>query len=258
MALKGTDIVKKLPEGGKKNCKECGYPTCFAFAMKLATSGVAIAKCNYLSADVRAELEDALAPPIKLVTIGSGTDTLKIGNEEVLYRHEKTFVHAPGIALLISDTETEAAIDAKVRKITEMQFPWVGRTLKADLLALQNKSADKGKFEALVKKISTTATCPLMLMSDNPDTLLATYKMCIDKKPLLYAITKDTIDTIIAGIKDAPVPVVVKAENLEGLIPLTTKLKDAGIEEIVLDPVSRTMQDMIKNPTPQFTLLYDK
>jgi len=249
MALKGTDIVKKLPEGGKKNCKECGFPTCFAFAMKLATGGVAITKCSYLPADIRAELEDALAPPIKLVTIGSGAEALKIGNEEVMYRHEKTFVHAPGIALLIADTESDASVDTKVRKITEMQFPWVGRTLKADMLALHNKSADKDKFEALVTKVSAATTCPLMLMSDNAETLLAACKLCSDKRPLLYAVTKENIDTIIAGIKSAPVPVVVKAGSIEELIPLTTKLKDSGIEEIVLDPVSKTMQDMIRNQT---------
>ena len=76
MALKGTDIVKKLPEGGKKNCRECGFPTCFAFAMKLASGGVSLDKCPYLPEDLRAELEDALAPPIKPVTIGSGKNAL--------------------------------------------------------------------------------------------------------------------------------------------------------------------------------------
>ena len=69
MALKGTDIVKRLPEAGKKNCRECGFPTCFAFAMKLASAGTTLDKCSYLSEEVRAELEDALAPPIKLVTV---------------------------------------------------------------------------------------------------------------------------------------------------------------------------------------------
>ncbi len=33
MALTGLEIYKLLP---KTNCKECGFPTCLAFAMKLA------------------------------------------------------------------------------------------------------------------------------------------------------------------------------------------------------------------------------
>ena len=87
MPAKGTDIVKKLPESGKKNCKECGFPTCFAFAMKLASAGTTLDKCPYLTPEVKEELEDALAPAVKLVTIGSGENALQIGNEEVVYRH---------------------------------------------------------------------------------------------------------------------------------------------------------------------------
>ena len=38
MALKGLDIFKISP---KKNCKECGSPTCMAFCMKVAQGAVA-------------------------------------------------------------------------------------------------------------------------------------------------------------------------------------------------------------------------
>ncbi len=160
MALKGTDVVKKLPDQGKKNCKVCGFPTCFAFAMKLASGGVLVEKCTLLSPEVKAELEDALAPPIKLVTIGSGSNALKIGNEEVTYRHEKTFVHQPGIGVLISDNEPEASVAEKMRKLKELTFPWVGITLKANLVALKNDSRDKAKFETLVKKVLANTDCP--------------------------------------------------------------------------------------------------
>ena len=249
MALKGTDIVKKLPEGGKKNCRECGFPTCFAFAMKLASAGVSLDKCPHLSEDVKAELEDALAPPIKLVTIGSGDNTLRIGNEEVVYRHEKTFVHTPGIALLISDAESDAKIDEKIKKIQEMQFYWVGLTLKADLLALRFESGDKAKYEALVKKVCDSTNVGIVLMSDDVDALLAARGICGNRQPLLYPVTKDNIDKVVEGIKSAPTPVVAKADSVEELIPLTTKLKDAGIEEIVLDPGSKNMQDAIRDQT---------
>ncbi|MBL7061485.1 MAG: acetyl-CoA decarbonylase/synthase complex subunit gamma [Dehalococcoidia bacterium] len=249
MALKGTDVVKRLPDGGKKNCRECGFPTCFAFAMKLATGGVALDKCPYLPADVKAELEEALAPPIKPVTIGAGKNALEIGVEEVIYRHEKTFVHQPGIALLISDTETDAEIDEKIKKIKELQFPWVGLTLKANVLALRFESGDKAKFEALVKKVCEGTDLPVVLMSEDVDVLLSARKICGDRKPLLYAVTKDNIDKIIAGIKGSPTPVVVRGNSVEELIPLTTQLKDAGIEEIVLDPIAKNMQEAIRDQT---------
>lgn len=249
MALKGTDIVKRLPEGGKKNCRECGFPTCFAFAMKLAGVGVALDKCRYLPAEVKAELEEALAPPIKPVTIGSGDKALHIGNEEVIYRHEKTFIHKPGIALLISDKEADAKVNEKIKKIKELQFPWVGLTLKADLLALQFESGDKAKYEALVKKVCDSTDVGIVLMSNDLDALLAARGICGNRQPLLYSVTKDNIDKVIAGIKSAPTPVVVKANSVEELIPLTTKLKESGLEEMVLDPVSKNMQEAIKNQT---------
>jgi acetyl-CoA decarbonylase/synthase, CODH/ACS complex subunit gamma len=131
MPIAGSEIVKMLP--GRKPCKDCGFPTCFAFAMKLASGGATVDKCPYLSEEVKAKLLDLLAPPIKLVTIGSGENAVKIGNEEVIYRHEKTFVHSPGITLLISDKEDDAKVEEKIKKIKELQFPWVGVNLKADL-----------------------------------------------------------------------------------------------------------------------------
>ncbi|OGN90603.1 MAG: acetyl-CoA decarbonylase/synthase complex subunit gamma [Chloroflexi bacterium RBG_13_48_17] len=249
MALKGTDVVKRLPDGGKKNCRECGFPTCFAFAMKLAAAGVALDKCPYLPADVKAELEEALAPPIKPVTIGSGKSALEIGGEEVVYRHEKTFVHQPGIALLISDKEADAKVDEKLKKIKELQFPWVGLTLKANVLALHFESGDKAKFEALVKKVCEGADLPVVLMSEDVEVLLSARKICGDRKPLLYAVTKDNIDKVIAGIKGSPTPVVVRGHSMEELIQLTTKLKEAGLDEIVLDPIAKNMQEAIRDQT---------
>ena len=46
MALTGLDIFKKLP---KENCKECGVPTCLAFAMKVASGQVGLDACPRLS-----------------------------------------------------------------------------------------------------------------------------------------------------------------------------------------------------------------
>ena len=249
MALKGTDVVKRLPEAGKKNCKECGYPTCFAFAMKLASGGTVVDKCSHLTVEVKLELAEALAPPIKLVTVGTGANALKIGEEEVLYRHEKTFIHQPGFALLISDKELEGIVDAKIKKLKEMQFPWVGITLKGNLLALQNESGDKAKYTALVKNVCVSADFPVVLISEDTEALLAANSICAGKNPLLYPITKHNVDQIIQNIKSSPVPVAVRAESVEELIPLTRKLKDDGIQDIVLDPGSKTFADAVRDQT---------
>ena len=46
MALKALDIFKLTP---KKNCKECGFPTCMAFSMKVAGGAVEVSKCPHMS-----------------------------------------------------------------------------------------------------------------------------------------------------------------------------------------------------------------
>ncbi|MGD0856793.1 MAG: (Fe-S)-binding protein [Dehalococcoidia bacterium] len=249
MAIKGTDIVKKLPEAGKKNCKECGLPTCFAFAMKLASGGIALDKCPYMMPEVRAELEDALAPPIKPVTVGTGANAYTIGDEQVMYRHEKTFVHQPGIAVLISDNEPEPEIDSKIKKLKEIQFSWVGKTLKADMLAVQFKSGDRGRYESLVKKALAVTDCPLILISEDTDVLLSAHNICADRKPLLYPVTAANINKVIPAVKAKPTTVVIKADKMEDLASLTGRLKEAGIEGVIMDPGSRDLLSAVRDQT---------
>src|SRR4030042_964696 len=165
MALKGADIKNRLPEGGKKNCKECGFPTCFAFAMKVASGAISLDKCPYLDPAVKAELEADMAPPQKVVTIGTGENALSIGNEEVLYRHDKTFVNPCGFALAISDKDSDQVVDQKIQKIKDLKFVRVGLTLKANLLAPVFESGNKDKFVALVKKVAKTADRGLDFLS---------------------------------------------------------------------------------------------
>ncbi len=249
MALKGTDIVKRLPDGGKKNCKECGFPTCFAYAMKLASGGTTVDKCTYLAPEVKAELTEALAPPMKLVTIGTGANAIKIGNEEVLYRHEKTFFNKPGLAILISDNEPTADVDAKIKKIKDMKFERVGLILKADMLALRFASGNRAGYEALVKKVCETTDVPLVLISEDFDALVAARQICGARNPLVYPVTKDNVDKAITAFKAAPTPLGVRGAGVEELIPLTTRLKAAGLDDLVLDPGSKTVLDAIRDQT---------
>ena len=87
MALKGLDIFKLTP---KTNCKECGSPTCMAFAMKVAQGAVDITKCPHMSDDALATLSEATAPPMKTIKVGTGEAEYSLGGETVLFRHEKT------------------------------------------------------------------------------------------------------------------------------------------------------------------------
>src|SRR5512134_1990830 len=101
MALSGIQIYKMLPQ---TNCKECGFPTCLAFAMKLAAKQVELSACPYVSEDAKAQLAESAAPPIRLVALKSNGNEVKVGNEVVMYRHEKTFYNRPGVFVRYSDT----------------------------------------------------------------------------------------------------------------------------------------------------------
>jgi acetyl-CoA decarbonylase/synthase complex subunit gamma len=249
VAIKGTDIVKKLPEAGKKNCRECGLPTCFAFAMKLAAGGIELNKCPYLSEEVKAELEDALSPPIRLVKVGTGNKALEVGDEQVLYRHEKTFIHPPGISVLIDDTEPEHIIDEKITGLKQMQFNWVGKLLRADMLAVRYKSGDRHRFESLLKRVISSGEFPVVIISEDDEVMLAAYKIYADLRPLIYPVTEHNIEKIISEVKKKPIPVGVRAGSVEALAPLTLHLKEHGVEDIFLDPGSNDLQSAVRDQT---------
>lgn len=247
MALKASDIQKKLPEGGKKNCKECGFPTCFAFAMKLASAAVTVDKCPYLPVEVKKELEEALAPPIRLVTIGSGENALSVGEEEVMYRHEKTFYRPTGIGLLLTDQEEESTIASKIDKLKTYQFDRVGQKLKANLYALQFKGNPE-KYLDLVKRVAATGY-PVVLICEDLDLLFKARDLIADKNPLLYPITKENLEAALSRLKSKPSPIVVKGNGIEEIVPITQRLKEEGIHDIVLDPSPKSLKEMVRDYT---------
>ncbi|MGB9698334.1 MAG: acetyl-CoA decarbonylase/synthase complex subunit gamma [Thermodesulfobacteriota bacterium] len=238
MALTGIEIFKKLP---KTNCGECGVPTCLAFAMKLAAGQAELSSCPYVSEEAKAALEEASAPPIRPVTIGVGDKALKIGGETVMFRHEKRFVNPPGIAILISDNMGDGEVEDRLRKLKELKYERVGLTLQADLAALRCDSGDAAKFENMAKKVKEKLNGQgLILMSFSPEVLKGAALACADKKPLLYAATKENVDAMAALAKEISAPLAVKGNNLDELAELTTKLTAAGLKDLVLDSGART------------------
>jgi acetyl-CoA decarbonylase/synthase complex subunit gamma len=147
MALTGIEIFKLLP---KTNCKECGDPTCLAFAMKLAAGKAELSACPYVSEEAKAKLSEAAAPPILPVTIGVGDRALKIGGETVMFRHEKRFENSPGFALLIGDSMDDAEIDRRLERFNNFQYERIGLILRPDLVAVRDDSGDGARFEAVV------------------------------------------------------------------------------------------------------------
>jgi acetyl-CoA decarbonylase/synthase complex subunit gamma len=244
MALTGIEIFKLLP---KTNCKECGEPTCLAFAMKLAAGKAELSKCPYVSEEAKAKLSEASAPPILPVTIGTGERALKVGGETVMFRHEKRFENPPGFALLISDGMDDAEVDRRLGKFKQLQYERIGLTLRPDLIAAKCDSGDKAKFAALAGKVKQGSDGGIILMSDNPDIMAAGLAACADRKPLLYAATEENWEKMAELAKSNSFPLAVKADGLEKLAALTEKLTGAGVKNMVLDSGSRTLRQAFED-----------
>ncbi len=228
MALTGLQIFKLLP---KKNCKECGVPTCLAFAMKLAQKQASLNQCPYVSEEAKEELAAASQPPVKLVKIGK---ELEIGNETVLYRHEETFYHPTGVAVKVKDDMPDAELDEKLDKIAGLTFDRVGRTVSVDLVAVENSSGDAAKFAAVAGKAVAKTKKAAVLISASPEALKAAGKTAGDR-PLLYISDPSRALDAAAVAKELNCPLAVRAEGLDALAELTPKIREAGVEEIVLD-----------------------
>jgi len=239
MGLTGIQIFKLLP---KTNCGECGVPTCLAFAMALAAGKAELASCPYVSEEAKAELAEASAPPIRPLTIGVGENALKIGGETVLFRHEKTFVNQPGLAILISDAMDEAEVGARLKRFNELRFERVGLMLRPELVAVKDDAGDASVFAGLIERVKKETDAGLILMSEKTDVLASGLKVCADRIPLIYAVTNGNADALADLSKEHKCPLAVKAKNLDELSELTGKLDQAGVKDIVLDPGSRGLR----------------
>ncbi len=244
MALSGIQIFKMLPN---TNCQECGVPTCMAFAMKLAAGQAELDSCPYVSDEAREKLEEASAPPIRPVVIGTGDSALKVGGETVIFRHEKTFVNKPGIGLLITDTMDEAEVDKKLKTFKELEYDRVGMKLKADIVALKDTSGDPEKFLKLVEKVKNMGLTTLVLMSDKPEVLAKAVKAAGDIRPLIYAATDENVEELGKLALENNCPIAVRGKDLENAAELTSKLADMKLKDIVIDTGAREIRQAFQD-----------
>ncbi len=235
MALTGLQIYKLLP---KTNCKECGFPTCLAFAMKLAAKQADLSLCPYVSEEAKRALAEASAPPIRLVTIGVGEKKVEVGNEIVLFRHEKTFYHPPGIFIKIRDTQPLDEVKQFAKEVVSYSVERVGRVFSPDGLAIENVSGDVDKFASCVEAVrSVVPDHPFVLISENPAAMKAALEKEGGKSPLLYAATPQNWQEMAQLAKEKNAPLAVRVDgDLSALATLTEQIRETGVEDLVLDP----------------------
>jgi acetyl-CoA decarbonylase/synthase complex subunit gamma len=218
-----------------------------AFAMKLAAGQAELDSCPYVSDEAREKLEEASAPPIRPVVIGTGDNALKIGGENVIFRHEKTFVNNPGIGLLITDAMDEAEVDTKLKKFKELEYERVGLFLKGDIIALKDTSGDSAKMIKLIEKAKGMGLTNLILMSDKTEVLTEAVKAAADLKPLIYAATSKNVEDLGKLALDNKCPLAVKGSSLDEVAELTTKLTDMKLKDLVIDTGARDLRQAFQD-----------
>jgi acetyl-CoA decarbonylase/synthase complex subunit gamma len=245
MALTGLEIYKLLPQ---TNCKECSYPTCLAFAMKLAAKQAELKACPYVSEDSKAKLEAASAPPIRLVEIAGEEGKLAVGNETVLFRHEKTFYHRPGLFLRLKDSLPLEELKKQAATADAYKADYVGIPLVLDGFALE-ATGDPAAFAAAVKALRSVSKKPFILLASDPDAAKAGLEAAQGLRPLLHAANPGNWQAMAEVAKAAKVPLAARADTLDELATLSQSLTQAGLEDLVLDPGVMGPKDSLEKLT---------
>ncbi len=243
MGLTGLEIFKHLP---KTNCKECGYPTCLAFAMALANGKASLDACPDVTDEAKEALSSASAPPIKMVKVGTGDNVIEMGDETEIFRHDKRFNHPTAVAVEVKDTDD---VEAKLAVINDLNFERVGQQYEVDMVALLNASGDAGKFKAAAEAVKDKTQKNVVLVCEDPGAMEGALDVLAERKPLVYAANKDNYEKMTELAKSKECPLAVKGEDLHSLAELVEKVVALGYKELVLDPGSRETSKVLADMT---------
>jgi len=236
MALSGIQIYKLLPQ---TNCKECGFPTCLAFAMKLAAKQVELGSCPYVTDESKKQLAESAAPPIRLITLKADGREVKAGNEVCMYRHEKTFYNKTGIFLRVKANDPD--FKKKVSEANAYKVNYVGMEFSLDGFAVE---AD-GDLASAVKQIRSISKLPLIIIGTDPVALEVALSTITDEQTLIYAADASNSEALAGIAKKYKASLVCKAETLEALADLTQKLHAVGVDDLVLDLGGKNMAEWL-------------
>jgi acetyl-CoA decarbonylase/synthase complex subunit gamma len=242
MALSGIQIYKLLPQ---TNCKECGFPTCLAFAMKLAAKQVELSACPYVSEESKTQLAESSAPPVRLITLKGAGMEVKAGNEVCLYRHEKTFYNKTGLFVRIKSSRADIA--ETVAKADAYKVVYVGMEFTLDGFAVE--ADDPSKFADAVKAVRSATKRPLILISKDPGTLSKGIAALSGETPLLVGADETNWEGMAALAAQSKAALAVSADSLYTLADLTEKIKSKGVEDIVLDPAGKNLAESLSRST---------
>ncbi|MFA7149565.1 MAG: acetyl-CoA decarbonylase/synthase complex subunit gamma [Candidatus Methanomethylophilaceae archaeon] len=240
------EFFKLLP---KTNCKDCGQPTCLAFAMLLANQKAKIDDCPHIKKESKDALSEASAPPVRTVSIGPKGKGIEMGGETVLYRHERRFVNQTAYAVTVSDSLDTDAIKERIKKIGSLRFERVGLVFDIDLISIKNESGITERYLDCIRTVTSEWDRPFILECDNADILAEALNLCRSRRPLIYAADDDNVDFLASLSKDSGCPLAVRCSDIDDAVVLTEKAKKLGIEDLVLDLGSKNLKECLERQT---------
>lgn len=244
MGLSGIQIFKLTP---KKNCKECGCPTCMAFSMKVAQGALEISKCPHMSEDALAQLSEATAPPMKTIKVGSGDNEFTLGGETVLFRHEKTFVSKTRYAVSLCTCMDDAAIDAKLAAIPKVDYERISERMFVEMIYVNYEDgADKDRYVEIVKKAAALGRT-LVLGCKDVEAAKAALAVCKDGKPVLNGADASNYAEMSAAAAEAGVALGVTGADLNELYDTVAALEKAGNKNLILDVGTKSIKEAYGN-----------
>lgn len=244
MALTGLDIYKLTP---KSNCKACGFPTCMAFSMKVATGGAEIQKCPHMSEEALSKLAESTAPLMKTITFGKGNAEYKLGGETVLFRHEKTFVNKNRYAVLLSDKMAKDEVESKITNLKNICYVRIGEEMKVEIAALQY-TGDKAAYLELLKRVKESGlNLAYLLVCEDVEVLKDALELMKDEIPIVHGASKDNYQEMVQLVKDKKIPLGLQADNLAELYELVENVQKLGHRELLLEPGRKSIKEAFDN-----------
>ncbi|MGQ9615700.1 MAG: acetyl-CoA decarbonylase/synthase complex subunit gamma [Spirochaetota bacterium] len=244
MALTGMQIYKLLP---KTNCKECGFPTCMAFAMQVAAKQKAITDCPHLSEEAKTALDEASTPPMKLVKIGPEGKQFEIGQETVMFRHEEKFHRPCGITVRVPSSLSDAEAAARIDAINKSVFERVGEKLRVALCAVEIDGLSDPASR--VKMAAEKSEVPLIVVGSDAAGMKKAVDTVKEQKPLIYCANSSNLEDYAGIASSAKTPLAIIGKDLQELETLTTKAKEKGVEEMILAFKGNNLGETIRSLT---------
>ncbi len=242
--ITGIQIMQKLP---KTNCGECGFPTCLAFAMKVAAGQIEIDKCPYLDPKIKEEIAEATSPPVKSVILGNKQYTYKLGGETVLFRHEKKFENPPLIGTFVHTAMEKQEIERKIKAYKNYKWERVDKILFPDVLMIEDKGNEEKFLYLLEKIISELPEIAIILNSENINALEKALQIDNDFRPLIYGVNYQNYRDFWELTTKKEVPLGIKANSLGELAKISESLLKLGAKELVLDSGALSVRELFED-----------